>query len=1012
MNIRHIYHFFFILLCFTFKTTLKADNIIRDVDWQLIKNNGQWKEGFIFKAQIPAGWFFLQENGYTLNLVDQLTKDGLKDHLHHTHFKSDTSFTQHYHAIQFNWNNCNKPKNISSVDYSFYHNYFIGNNPIFWKTKVPVSKSVTLHQLYDGIDWHVKGPNFSPKHELIVAKNIDLSQISFTINGANNLYIDKKGRLVIETSLGKIAESNPIAWQIIAGKKVPVICKFKQIDKKTFTYDVKNYNRNFELIIDPELVFSTYSGSLGDNFGFTATFDSKGHLYAGGIVDGNDGNFPTTIGAFQVNYGGSTGGQRPIFLACDISISKYAPDGTSLMYATYLGGERNEHPHSLVVDNQDNLIVFGTSNSSNFPVDSFGFDTSYNGNYDIIISKFSENGASLLGGTFLGGLSDDGINNGLLRFNYADDFRGDIYVDSFNMIYLATTTRSAGFPTKNATQAVPTGGNDAVIVKLDSLVRDIQWSTYLGGTSDDAAYSIKLIDSIAYVAGGTSSPGMDRYATGAFTSYLGGISDGFIASFNASSGKLIDFTFYGTSAYDQIYFLDYDSQKRLYFTGQTQGNITKSPNTYGQNNTGQFISRIDRELKNIDLSTTFGTRIAADKPDLSPSAFLVDRCDNVYFSGWGANIDINPGSTRNLPITSNALQTTTDENDFYLIVFGNDLYTLLFATYFGGSDSEDHVDGGTSRFDKNGVIYQSVCASCPAPGQSFLNDFPVSNDAVFTQNFSRRCSNAAFKIDFRITYNIIADFTADPLTGCSPLDVTFLNNSFGGKSFLWNFGDGNVDTLFNPVHTYVDSGFFPVMLVVLDETSCNKTDTAYGEIIVQTGPETKFETSILPCDLIADFKNLSRSDSEFKWNLGDGTILTDKEFEHKYPFGGQFEVKLIATNPENNCVDSAIEILTFPSNPFTELEIPNVFTPNNDGKNDCYRILGISEECEQGEIWIYNRWGVLIYNGNIATECWNGKVQNIGEELPSGMYIYTLQTVRDKKQRIKTNGIIHLLREG
>lgn len=983
-------------------------------NWFLVKNEGQWKQPFLFRAELFGSWFYLEKNGYTLKINQQEGLESVRSQIHRKHYDIDTPFTIKHHALRVIWLNTHGSLEVEYDKHPFYHNYFVGNESARWRSKVPVVKSVLMKSLYQGVDWKVYAPNFHPKHELIVHPNTDLSLVAFKIEGAEKITINHYGELVIKTSLGDVKESKPEVWQIIEGKKVFVNCNYQlDIQNSTVRYALGAYRRDLELIIDPVLVFSTYSGSLGDNFGFTATYDFYGNLYAGGIVDGDDGEYPWTVGAFQTHYGGSTGGQPPINLACDIAISKYAADGKTLLYATYLGGRRNEHPHSLVVDNQDNLIVFGTTNSDDFPVDSFGFDTTYNGGYDLILVKFSEDGSQMLGGTFIGGNTNDGINNGLLRFNYADDFRGDVYVDSSNMVYLATCTSSWDFPiTAGTTQTAFGGAIDGVVLKIDSLFRKLSWSTFLGSSGHDAVYSIKVIDSLVLVSGGTSSTGLSMYASGAINSYQGGVADGFLASFYKDTGIIKDFTFFGTDDYDQVYFIDFDSEKKIYFTGQTRGNLTRTPNTYGQNNTGQFIGRINLSLNSIDILTTFGNRTNWLKPDISPSAFLVDKCDNVYVSGWGADIDLNAGSTKDLPITSNAIQATTDDNDFYLIVFSKELKSIIHATYFGGYMTFDHVDGGTSRFDKNGVVYQSVCSSCPNNfSQSFLSDFPVTSDAVFTQNFSRRCSNAAFKIDFQVTYNIDAEFEADPMNGCSPLTVNFTNKSKGGASFLWDFGDGTQDTSQNPSHVFETQGQYKVKLEILDNASCNQTDTAFAVIEVLQGPKPEFEYSLEYCSLEARFVNkTTEAHKILAWEFGDSTTSQEEHPAHLFPHGGKFRTVLRLEHPDNGCIDSLDTVLVFAEHPFTKLQIPNVFTPNEDGINDCYQVLGLAEDCEQGELRVYNRWGDLIYKGNLATECWNGRVFNTGEELPTGVYYYLITTERDKVQMVNTHGVIHLIR--
>jgi gliding motility-associated-like protein len=266
--------------------------------------------------------------------------------------------------------------------------------------------------------------------------------------------------------------------------------------------------------------------------------------------------------------------------------------------------------------------------------------------------------------------------------------------------------------------------------------------------------------------------------------------------------------------------------------------------------------------------------------------------------------------------------------------------------------------------------------------------------------------------DFKISSSpdVIASFDILNASGCSPFEVTFDNKSGVNKKYFWDFGDMNTDTIYAPTRIYLHEGSYNVRLIVVDSNSCNITDTSYGQVIVKRGVIADFEYDMQPCNLIATFANTSSDSVISTWNLGDGTFSLLDHPEHKYSYGGMYEVKLHVTNMENECPDSISQILTFPSNPFTRLEIPNVFTPNNDGLNDCFTILGISEECENGEIEIFNRWGIKVYSGSITSSCWNGRLFNEGEELPSGTYFYVIETNRDGKGGIKTNGVIHLIR--
>src|SRR5690606_3485024 len=150
-------------------------------------------------------------------------------------------------------------------------------------------------------------------------------------------------------------------------------------------------------------------------------------------------------------------------------------------------------------------------------------------------------------------------------------------------------------------------------------------------------------------------------------------------------------------------------------------------------------------------------------------AFLVVTCQQVYNSGWGGATGGQPGNVNNMPITANAAQATTDGNEFYFIVHSKDATTLLYGTYYGAVGLGDHLDGGTSRFDKNGVVYQGICAGCGGSSA-----FPTTPGAYSNTNNSPNCNYGALKIHF--DFILFSDASASPATkGCAPLVVNFSN---------------------------------------------------------------------------------------------------------------------------------------------------------------------------------------------------------------------------------------------
>ena len=254
-------------------------------------------------------------------------------------------------------------------------------------------------------------------------------------------------------------------------------------------------------------------------------------------------------------------------------------------------------------------------------------------------------------------------------------------------------------------------------------------------------------------------------------------------------------------------------------------------------------------------STFFSTVIGANtgSPDFSPTAFLVNECENIFISGWGGVLNNQAlgyigGNTFGLPVTENAYQSQTDGDDFYLMVLLQDAKQLLYATYFGEINGRgEHVDGGTSRFDKKGIVYQSVCGGCG--GSSGFPTYP--NEVWSTTNNSTNCNNAAFKFDLA---NLEARFDTDTQDftnrgirkGCYPFPLVFLNESVGGEDFYWSFGEGTEtdqeDSIFL---TYENPGVYPVILTATDINTCVRESKATGTITVYD-----YDFGIMPDDSI------------------------------------------------------------------------------------------------------------------------------------------------------------------
>lgn len=869
--------FFVALFLLSCTSAVTAEGLCRSCSNIVFKENkGQWHPNVLWRAEMPNSNVFFEKNCITYSLLDSGDMRRLRHDLHReVHYKADLDPVIHCHAFREVFVNTDPGvKQIASEKEPDYYNYFIGKNKARWASHVAAYRDLTYAGIYTGIDLHAYTAGSSIKYDWIVRRgHAGGLPIQMRYEGADSVSISA-GRLIIETSVGSVIESVPYAYQAIDGKQIPVRCSYRY-EKGVVSFVLPDgWDPAYDLVIDPTLVFSSYSGSTSDNFGYTATYDSKGDAYAAGSVFGT--GYPVTLGAFQVTWAGGYVMPPNINFGedqygVDVGIIKYNPSGTARLYSTYLGGEGDELPHSMVVNSNDELFVFGTTGSTRFPITANAYDTLFNGGSnpgiffglavdynvgsDIFITHFTEDGSALVGSTYLGGTGNDGLNYPeyqYLNYQYADEVRGVIDIDKNDNVYIASCTRSADFPvTTGAYQTTLNGLMDGTLSKLDNNLSHLIWSTYLGGSDRDAIYSLALDNNNnVFVCGGTNSTDFPTTAGSFQPTTNGGRAEGFITLINRNGNGVISSTLYGTSEYDQLFFVQTDRRNNVYVLGQTfdtTSAFTKNA-LYNVPKSGQYISKFNYTLDTVIWSTRFGN--GRGIPDLSPTAFLVDRCNSVYMSGWGSDFLALFGdgvslSTQGLYVTPDAYQPHTDGNDFYVMVMKDDASAITYATYFGSSISEDHVDGGTSRFDKKGVIYESVCAGCG--GNDSFPTYPAN--VVSHHNGSHNCNNAIFKMDLDLPL-VIADFQQPP-HACDTFNYNFINQSkvFDSTTttFKWIFDDGTTSAQANPSHQYNTPGIYTVTLIVTDGSSCNGADTISKQIIISPNDSTVTLNAVNDC---------------------------------------------------------------------------------------------------------------------------------------------------------------------
>lgn len=817
--------------------------------YQFIENKGQWPSQVTHKTDLRSGYLYLEKNGLVFDLYDAKTVNEYVNAHHHK--SSRLGFDSlNWHSFRINFENATEWKDIEVVSEqqtAHFSNYYLGNDPNNWGEKAYGYHEVSYKNVYPDVDFKIYSRLFDLKYDFIVQPGGDVAQIQLNYEGANKIEI-RKGRLHVYTDVNHVIEDEPVVYQIIDRERVVIEARYK-LEGNNVTYEiVEEYDQTLPLIIDPTLIFSSYSGSFSNNFGYSATFDAQGFLYSGSSAFGNQ--YPTTFGAYSTSFAGGI---------VDIALSKFDTTGTFLIYSTYIGGNSDELPHSLIVNSLGELLVFGTTSSSNYPTTPGCYDDSFNGgtpnnltnglgvNYvngsDIVVSRLNATGGNLQASTYIGGSQNDGLNStnvtpslNILRYNYADEVRGEVDIDANNNIYIATCTRSSDFPTTSGAFQDTYGGGpmDGIVFKMDNDLQTLIWSSFIGGEEHDAVYALALDDfNDVYVTGGTNSDSLATTTIAIDTSFQGGRADGFVTHIEQNGSAIINSTYIGSAAYDQSYFVELDHKGDIYLLGQTEAvdsSFVKNV-TWSNFGSGQFVAKLSPDLDTLLYSTVFGS---GNGINISPTAFLVDLCAKMYLAGWGGavnnlgTLDNNAGYTNGMPITTDAFQSTTDGSDFYVMVLEDDASGVVYGSYFGSPTASEHVDGGTSRFDRKGKVYQAICAGCGGD-----DNMPIVPANAVSDLNNNSCNLGVFKMDFNLPI-VLADFEVDPI-GCAPYLANITNTSLSQNytTFEWDFGDGSgLSNLMNPSHTYTQAGTYEIMLVLSDTATCNIGDTIRKEIII------------------------------------------------------------------------------------------------------------------------------------------------------------------------------------
>ena len=553
--------------------------------------------------------------------------------------------------------------------------YFIGNDPAKWRASVPRFAKVKYEEIYKGIDLVYYGNQRQLEYDFIVAPGADPHRIGFEVRGARRIGRDERGDLVLKTSAGEVRWHQPIAYQYQGkeeGARQLVAARYVITDANRVGFEVADYDAARPLFIDP-LIYSTYMGGGGDDYAYGVAVDSAGNAYVTGQTYST--NFPTTSQGFQTVCRGPSGKSCPKY--GEAFVAKLNPEGSALLYSTYLGGTGGDTGFSIAVDSGGNAYVTGQTYSSNFPTTTGAFQRvcktngTCGGRGDAFVTKLDPTGLALVYSTFIGG---DGM-----------DWGGGIAVDRAGNAYVTGSTSSPNFPTTpGAFRRVCSDSGcslgDAFVAALNPAGSDLVYSTFLGGKGFDYGRSI-AVDRTgnAYVTGGTNSTNFPT-TPGAFQTVCGDVryalGDAFVAKLNPAGSALLYSTYLGGESYDVGTGIAIDGTGHAYVVGWTGSTDFPTRNPLQAFNAGSGDAFVAK-LNTLGTALIYSTYLGGSGQD-NGNGIAVDSAGNAYVTGGT--------SSANFPTETPVQTGNAGSCNAFVAKINPWGSALVYSTYLGGRD--------------------------------------------------------------------------------------------------------------------------------------------------------------------------------------------------------------------------------------------------------------------------------------------------------------------------------------
>lgn len=645
-----------------------------------IPNKGQWNHHILYAA-------FAQNKTISVTPTS-LTFDYFQFE------ENENSLKKQGHTLELIINSANLRPGIGYDESPWYLNFFLGKNPNNWVSNLHGYRRVFLENILPKIDLNLRFEESFPRYDFVVKPGGVPTSIKLRFEGSEEIFTDGKN-IFIMTRFGEVIIGKLFTYQIENGQEIEISSYFIQTNHNEFSIQVEKYNPNNILIIDPIVSMSYLGGSANDAFvdgieiytgkllatGWTESFNF--HITPGvydttfnenrdifvSLLDVQYANrdliFSTFLGGASVDYpvgigyddvgniyvAGTTNSSdfplvNPIATSInggfDIFVTKMNGEGTSLIYSTFLGGNKDDIATAGKLAPDKAFFVTGYTTSTNFPTTGGAFQSTIKGRKDIFLIKLSSSGRLIEYATYIGGGDDDEP--------YA------MALSPSNNIYIVGRTKSSDFPIipyrtwggyilDSPYDRTYNGGWDAFAIKMLGDGGKIDYSTYFGGTADDIARVVNYTsDEVIIFAGETyketvsqpsfpisSNPYQSTHKGGAeiFVTKLSNILTSSIGGRTLKRQDLLFSTFIGGSSNDFPASIDLLKNNSIALSGHTNSTnfpIVNNPSGKKIGKYDLFYLNMTSDGSNINFSDILGT-----SDDDSTKSFIMTPNGDYYF---------------------------------------------------------------------------------------------------------------------------------------------------------------------------------------------------------------------------------------------------------------------------------------------------------------------------------------------------------------------------------------------